>query len=83
MVCVFVSPCVCVCVCVYILEVAPHDRQRKVYWCRVMGGRGCGKSGFVRGLVGKAKVSQFFPLHSLLKWKFSSHRFLSAKKFDE
>ena len=34
-------------------EVQPHEREKTVYRCRVMGNMESGKSSFVRGLVGK------------------------------
>lgn len=34
-------------------EVRPHERQKSVYRCRVLGSKNCGKTTFVRGLVGK------------------------------
>ena len=34
-------------------EVQAHERDKSVYRCRVLGSTECGKSSFVRGLVGK------------------------------
>ena len=34
-------------------EVALGQLKKSVYTCQVMGSRGCGKSSFVRGLIGK------------------------------
>ncbi len=48
--------CVCVrglFVCVRMLEVAAGQLKKSVYFCQVLGGKGCGKSAFVHGLVGK------------------------------
>ena len=39
-----------------LLEVQPHERDKSVYRCRVLGSMECGKSSFVRGLVGKENV---------------------------
>ena len=39
-------------VCV-ITEVPVSQHSKIVYHCQVLGGKGCGKSSFVRGLVGK------------------------------
>ena len=39
-----------------ILEIQPRDKQKTVFRCRVMGGRGCGKTTFCRSLVLKNKV---------------------------
>ena len=36
-----------------LVEVRPHERDKMVYRCRVLGSMECGKSSFVRGLVGK------------------------------
>ena len=36
-----------------LLEVQPHEREKSVYRCRILGSMECGKSSFVRGLVGK------------------------------
>lgn len=36
-----------------------HERNKLVYRCQVLGGKGCGKSSFVRGLVGKEQASAF------------------------
>lgn len=32
------------------------ERNKLVYRCQLLGGKGCGKSAFVRGLVGKEKL---------------------------
>jgi len=40
-------------VCLCVTEVGLGQLKKSVYKCQVMGGRGCGKSSFVRGLVGK------------------------------
>lgn len=34
-------------------EVKSTERNKLVYRCQVFGGKGCGKSSFVRGLLGK------------------------------
>ena len=34
-------------------EVSAHERDKSIYRCRVMGSMDCGKTCFVRGLVGK------------------------------
>ena len=34
-------------------EVQAHERDKSVYRCRVLGSMECGKTQFVRGLVGK------------------------------
>lgn len=38
-----------------IIELQPRDKSRKVYRCRVMGSRGCGKTSFCRSLIVKDK----------------------------
>ncbi len=38
------------------LEVRSTERNKLVYRCQLLGGKGCGKSAFVRGLVGKEKM---------------------------
>ena len=47
-------------------EVQPGDRQKSVFRCRVLGSKACGKSAFVRGLVGKEQVwpTATMPSHS-------------------
>lgn len=42
-----------VCACV---DVEPTDPERSVYHCRVLGGKRCGKTSFVRGLIGQSEV---------------------------
>ena len=39
------------------LDVEAMDPDRSVYHCRVLGGRGCGKTSFVRGLIGQSEVA--------------------------
>lgn len=36
-----------------------NQRNKLVYRCQVLGGKGCGKSSFVRGLVMKEQVPVF------------------------
>ncbi len=43
--------------CDVCLDVEPTDPERNVYHCRVLGGKGCGKTSFVRGLIGQSKVA--------------------------
>lgn len=43
--------------CCMSAEVKSTERNKLVYRCQVFGGKGCGKSSFVRGLLGK-KSSQ-------------------------
>lgn len=38
------------------LEVRSAERNKLVYRCQLLGGKRCGKSAFVRGLVGKEKM---------------------------
>ena len=47
--CDLVTLCLCV-------DVEPSDPERCVYNCRVMGGRECGKTSFVRALIGQQDV---------------------------
>ena len=39
------------------LDVEAMDPDRSVYHCRVLGARGCGKTSFVRGLIGQSEVA--------------------------
>ena len=49
----FYGPLCCVvCICV-LAEVGLSQHTKLVYRCQVLGGKGCGKSSFIRGLVGK------------------------------
>lgn len=43
--------------CLVLIEVLPRGREKSVFRCRVMGGRGCGKTTFCRSLV--LKVNYF------------------------
>ena len=40
----------------FAIEVKSHQRNKLVYRCQVLGGKGCGKSSFVRGLVRKEQA---------------------------
>ena len=56
----------------HLTEVRPHERQKSVYRCRVMGSKNCGKTTFVRGLIGKEQVnSKFLRRSSLLPTRHS------------
>ena len=50
----------------HLTEVRPHERQKSVYRCRVMGSKDCGKTTFVRGLIGKEQVNSKFLRRSFL-----------------
>lgn len=41
---------------IFSIEVKSHQRDKLVYRCQILGGKGCGKSSFVRGLVGKQQA---------------------------
>lgn len=38
-------------------EIKSNQRTKLVYRCQVLGGKGCGKSSFVRGLLGKGQMA--------------------------